>query len=246
MKDSMISKIRNYMKEYSSIVGFDVLDVTQGSYNWHRLKLGVISASKCKDMMAKKGSATRNSYMMQLIAEVITGLPTELGPFKQLEWGKENEPAARTAYSFMTGEVVHEIPFIYADQTMRCGISPDGIVNDAGLEIKCPFTSMVHCDTLVNDAIKDEYFLQMQFSMFVTGAQYWEFMSYDPRMPAHLMTKIIRVNRCEKTQEKIAESVREFITDMDRALEQLGVKFGQQWSTEFNFSEEELQQCEDF
>lgn len=242
----MINQLRDNLASFQSVLGFNPLEVEQGSYPWLKMRLGVISASKCKDMMAKKGTATRNNYMMQLIAEVITGIPTELVPFKQLEWGKENEPAARTAYSFMTGEAVHEIPFIYADHSMRCGISPDGIVNDAGLEIKCPFTSMVHCDTLVNDAIKDEYFLQMQFSMFVTGAQYWEFMSYDPRMPAHLMTKIIKVNRCEKTQDKIAESVREFITDMDRALEQLGVKFGQQWSTEFNFTEEQLQQREDF
>lgn len=242
----MINQLRDNLASFQSVLGFNPLEVEQGSYLWLKMRLGVISASKCKDMMAKKGTATRNNYMMQLIAEVITGIPTELGPFKQLEWGKENEPAARTAYSFMTGEAVHEIPFIYADQSMRCGISPDGIVNDAGLEIKCPFTSMVHCDTLVNDAIKDDYFLQMQFSMFVTGAQYWEFMSYDPRMPVHLMTKIIKVNRCKKTQEKIAESVREFITDMDRALEQLGVKFGMQWSTEFNFTEEQLQQQKEF
>ncbi|MBP6517916.1 lambda exonuclease family protein [Shewanella sp.] len=242
----MINQLRENLASFQSVLGFNPLEVEQGSYPWLKMRLGVISASKCKDMMAKKGTATRNNYMMQLIAEVITGIPTELGPFKQLEWGKENEPSARTAYSFMTGDVVHEIPFIYADQSMRCGISPDGIVNDAGLEIKCPFTSMVHCDTLVNDAIKDDYFLQMQFSMFVTGAQYWEFMSYDPRMPAHLMTKIIKVNRCDKTQEKIAESVREFITDMDRALEQLGVKFGQQWSTEFNFTEQQLHEDEEF
>lgn len=234
----MINQLRENLASFQPILGFNPLEVEQGSYPWLKMRLGVISASKCKDMMAKKGTATRNNYMMQLIAEVITGVPTELGPFKQIEWGKENEPRARESYSFMTGEVVHEVPFIYADQSMRCGISPDGIIGNGGLEIKCPFTSMVHCDTLVNDAIKEEYFLQMQFSMFVTGAQYWEFMSYDPRMPAHLMTKIIKVNRCEKTQEKIAESVREFITDMDRALEQLGVKFGQQWSTEFNFSEE--------
>lgn len=226
----MIEEIKAKLATFQPVLGFDPLTVEQGSKQWFDMRLGVITASRCKDLMAKKGSVTRNTYMMELIAEIATGIPPEQISAKAMEWGNEHEPLAREHLSFVTGEVIHQVPFIYMDDTMRCGISPDGIMSTQGLEIKCPFTSKVHADTLVSDAIKQDYFLQMQFSMYVTGAGSWTFMSYDKRFPSHLMTKTITVMRDEATIKKIDAAVADFIADIDKALEQLGLVYGQQWN----------------
>uniref|UniRef100_UPI0035616A60 YqaJ viral recombinase family protein n=1 Tax=Shewanella sp. TaxID=50422 RepID=UPI0035616A60 len=109
----MINQLRERIASHQTQLGFDPLTVEQGSYQWHTMRLGVISASRCKDLMAKKGSQTRNTYMMELISEIATGAPAEMVSAKAMEWGTENEPKARQAFEFMTGEVVHELPFIY-------------------------------------------------------------------------------------------------------------------------------------
>jgi len=275
----MIEQLRVDLASFQPQLGFNPLEVEQGTYNWERMRLGVITASRISELLTPnrlaplpddfafekvgkdrfvvtagefkglewqgtrqdefkqfireklpmKPSLQREGYMNHLIAEIATKMPQEPVSAKTLEYGKENEPKARDAFAFMNGITVHEIPFIYADKSMRCGASPDGIFGDTGCEIKCPFTSKVHVATLLGDKINDEYILQMQFQMFVTGAKEWTFVSYDPRMPGHLSLKTVTVPRCEVTQELIKNSVTEFIEQMDARLAQLGLKFGDQW-----------------
>ena len=89
------------------ITGVNVYDMEQGSDEWLRHRCGVVTASRAHDIIKPgrtKGSYSeaRKSYMLELIAQVCTGLIPEQSQFKQAAWGHENEPPAREAYEALT------------------------------------------------------------------------------------------------------------------------------------------------
>ena len=203
--------------------------IEQGSEEWLKLKLGVISASNIDSVLAKKGSQTRLTYQCELVAQIGTGEFPEISG-KPLEWGKENEQNARSAFELATGKEVEKVSFIYGDKTLRCGCSPDGILinEDAGIEIKCPWNSKYHAEFLCADKIKPEYIKQIQFSMWVTGLSKWYFCSYDPRFNKFPLG-IREIQTDKEMQERFDKEVPEFIFEMDALLKQSGIKWGEQW-----------------
>jgi len=210
--------------------------IEQGTKEWLAQRLGVITASKAHNVIKKgrggKGySAARNTYMMQLVAEVCTAGSPEISG-APLRWGNDNEPLARDAYEAINFDIVEESGLIYKDESKRFGASPDGLVgDDGGIEIKCPFTTVVHLDTIINDTIKPEYLTQMHFIMWVTGRYWMDFCSYDPRMIGESSKRIhvIRIERDEDVMHEFETEMPKFIIEMDMILENLGVAFGQQW-----------------
>ena len=206
----------------------EIIITNQGDPEWQRLKLGVISASNISKVLAKKGTETRNSYMMELIGQIATREFDELNA-KALEWGKANEIAARAAYEFEAGDKVEQVGFIY-NLDKRIGCSPDGLITkkNKGVEIKCPITSRVHADFLANDKIKKEYLDQVQFSMFVSGFDTWDFCSFHPRFKSNVL-KIRTIERDPELMERFTNDVGEFINEMDAILNKLGMAWGEQW-----------------
>lgn len=209
--------------------GFDGGEVEQGTTEWHRMRAGVITASKVHDIIKKgraKGSysAARQVYMNELIAQVCTGLlPDELTA-KQVMWGKDNEPKALALYDPFEEKDIHQIAFIYG-MDMRCGVSPDALVNDnGGLEIKCPWTTSQYIDQLLGGDPKPEYLTQMQYSMWLTKREYWDFASYDPRMKKNNI-KIVTHEPDLKLFEVFDNEIPKFIEDMDKKLASIGFNF---------------------
>ena len=77
--------------------------VEQGDDAWHKLRLGVITASEVHNVIAKprsgkKWSDMKMSYFHTLLAEVCTGVAPEVNA-KALAWGKQYENDARTLLS---------------------------------------------------------------------------------------------------------------------------------------------------
>lgn len=220
----------------NSITGFNVYDLEQGSDEWLISRCGVITASRAHDIIKPgraKGSYSeaRKTYMLELIAQVATGRLPEQSQFKQAAWGHENEPLAREAYEAREFACVNTCGLIYKDESMRCGISPDGIMEDRGLEIKSPFTTQVHLETLLSGVIKPEYLTQCQYSMWATGLDRWDFCSYDFRMRGRPENRLVVIPqyRDEEVMARFDEEIPKFCAEMDEALERLGFKFGQQW-----------------
>ena len=54
-------------------MSYTVFDFEQGCDQWFDARMGMITASKFKDVMAKGQGKTRKSYMYQLAGEMITG-----------------------------------------------------------------------------------------------------------------------------------------------------------------------------
>lgn len=210
----------------------EIIQVDQNTPEWLKMRMGVETASKAHDLMPNKTNGKRkaswDSNMMQLIAEVCTGTYEELNA-KALEWGKANESAAIADYEFAKGVDALKGGFIYG-KDRRVGCSPDILVKGQkrGAEIKCPFNSENHIAFLLEDKIRDEYITQMQFSMWVSGFEVWDFISYDPRMKKH-MIKIVTLERDPKMMALFDELIPQFTKEMDEKLRKLGVSFGDQW-----------------
>lgn len=209
---------------------FDPEQAEQGSPRWDILKLGVISASNIGKALAKKGSATRQGYMAELVAQICTGERPEISA-KQLEWGVTHEADARRAYELLTGNEVSVCGFKF-HENLRSGCSPDGIIHSLrrGVEIKCPYSSKTFVEFVACDKIKDEYYEQCQFGMWITGFDTWDFVNYDPRMTQNML-HYVTLQRDEKMMDAFNKAIPEFIYDMDIMLARVGVQFGDQWKS---------------
>lgn len=221
-------EIRKSLKKFAETYNFPVENLSQGTGDWLRLKLGVISGSCASDVVAKKGSEKRLTYLCDLVAQVCTGVIEEMN-FKQLEWGRQLEGPARSTYEFSTDKVVTQVPFVFKDETFREGCSPDGLVeNERGLEIKCPWDTANYIKFIVAEKIKPEWEWQNQFNLRVLNADEWDFAQYDPRMKKSPM-KIVTIKKDSEKQSILNDAIPEFIADMDKMLAEVGVKFGDQW-----------------
>jgi putative phage-type endonuclease len=221
-------QINDTLQAFENTFGLSIREANQGSDEWFKAKLGVISASNASKVVAKKDSETRNTYMMELIAQICTGDQEEINS-KYLEWGNTYEAAARSSYEFSTGSEITEVPFVFKNETFREGCSPDGIVDGKkGVEIKCPYNAVHYIKFLTEDKIKPEYVWQYQFALRVMGAAEMDFCQYHPNMKKSPL-KILTVHADEEKQKTLEDAVPQFIHDMDKVLEKIGMKFGDQW-----------------
>ena len=196
----------------------------QGSVEWLLARVGMITASRMNDVMAKIKSgeaAARKNYRVELAVERISGLPTERFISVPMKWGTENEIFARAAYSVATGFEVEEVGFIACQDILRSGCSPDGLVGiDGGIEAKCPNTA-THIEWAVAGNVPTEHRLQMQFCMFCTGRDWWDFVSFDPRMPEGQQLFIRRLHRDEKVIKELIDAVIELDGEVEATVADL-------------------------
>lgn len=223
-----LAEIQKRLEAFEKKFGLPMADAKQGSEAWFKAKLGVISASNAYRAVAKKESETRLTYMAELVAQVCTGLMEEMNN-KYVEWGNAHEDAARSNYEFMTGMTMTQLPFVFKDDSFREGCSPDGLVGSGGAEIKCPFNSVHYVKFFTEGSIKSEYQWQYQYTMRVMGSELWDFCQYDPRMKKNPL-KILTVVRDDEKQKAFDDLIPAFIMDMDKMLEKIGIKFGEQWA----------------
>ncbi len=196
----------------------------QGSAEWLSMRLGKVTASRVKDVLSKgRGKApskTAESYMMELIAEVLTG---ESKPFFEndaMRWGTETEPQARSMYEVNNGFVtVKEVAFV--EHNEQVGISPDGLVGEDGLlEIKCPNTT-TQLKRALSDDYSADYKAQIQMQLWVTERQWCDFVSFDPRLDCAAGYLQQRVERDEEYIEEMKIKVYAFVEKMNELIEKL-------------------------
>ena len=193
----------------------------QKTLEWFQARCGLITASKIADLMAttKSGpSASRENYLVDLALQRLTGTPNDESFTNQaIEDGVEREPLARQWYEAATGNLVEEVGLIKHPTIERSGASPDGLVNDGLIEIKCPIKK-THFATLKNREIPTKYQLQMFWQMDCLGRKWNDFVSFNPEFPANLQGIIIRLEWDEKRINEIREAVIKFDSDVEEAL----------------------------
>lgn len=191
-----------------------MVDIIQGSPEWHALRCGKVTASRVADVIAKTKSgwgAMRFNYAAELIAERLTGTVAEGFTNAAMQWGTDQEPQARMAYEFMHDVTVEQIAFVVHPSIPDAGASPDGMVGESGLvEIKAPNTA-THIDTLINQTIPAKYVTQMMWQMACTGRQWCDFVSYDPRLPESMQMFVKRVHRDADMILELENEVQRFV-----------------------------------
>lgn len=228
--------LRDFLREQqlaSETLGFDLATVEQGTDEWHLARAGVISASNAKFLLQKRDALTRQAYIGDLVASIATMKIKDDIKAWHLEWGKKHEADARDAYSARTFETIDEIAFIYKDNSMRAGCSPDGLIRGMGkgLELKCPASSGVWAQFAGTEFIKPDEIKQIQFCIMVTGYSEWAVAKYDPRNVNCTKLHTITVKRDEAMIKKLEVGLTEMIEDMDTILAKIGLEFGMQWQS---------------
>lgn len=195
--------------------------IEQGSEEWRSQRLGLLTASRFADLMAKTKSgpsASRKNLITRLTIERLTGNYMETYSNAAMARGTEMEPFARQAYEDHELVAVELAPYVPHPDYWFCGCSPDGYVGDDGLvEIKCPSAEAKHYEALRYGSHADEYKWQLQGQLWVTGRQWVDAVSYDPRFTGFELA-IVRVTRDEKA---IAELEAECIAGNAEIEEQL-------------------------
>lgn len=199
-----------------------MLDLIQGTEDWHTARRGKVTASRVADVIAKtqKGqyTAARGKYMMELMVERLTGTTQPCYVNAAMQWGTDHEDEARQLYSFNSEEIVTAVGFVDHPTIALTGASPDGLCGDQGLvEIKCPNTA-THLETLMSGAMPVDHLPQVNWQMACTGRQWCDFVSYDPRLPAHLQMFVCRETRDEATVEHLEKEVALFLAELDEKI----------------------------
>ena len=196
----------------------------QGTEEWFAARLGKITASRVKDVMARTKSgpaATRKNYMMELLCQRLTGQREESFTNAAMARGTELEPIARSAYEILTDETVTEVGFGLHPGFDYIGASPDGLVGDSGmLEIKCPNTAS-HIACIQSGKHDSRYTLQMQCQMACFGREWCDFASFDDRLPEELQLFVVRVARDDELIGEMLEACAVFereLFDLEQSM----------------------------
>ena len=205
----------------------------QRTEDWYAARLGKATASRFKDAIATKKQTEKQKkeglpgdpmqaqldYMTELVVERLTGQRVQKYVTAAMQWG-DHEPAARTAYERITGRIVEETGFV-AHDTLMAGCSPDGLIDWDGLiEIKCPFNTANHIETLLN-GMPSDHIPQVQGQMWITGREWCDFVSYDPRMPEALQLHVQRIQRDEAFIADLERRVTSFLAEVGNQVEAL-------------------------
>lgn len=195
-------------------------EIVQGSPEWFAARLGRVTASRIGDVLAKTKTgwgSSRYSYMGELIAERMTGRPNESFTTTAMQWGKDNEDRARSAYEFRHDKSVKQVGFVDHPRLVGfAGASPDGLVDDGLIEIKCPST-ITHLETITSGKIPTRYQLQMQWQLeCYDGERNWcDFISFDPRLPENLQLFVTRYHKGDLLEPEITK----FIDEMKQKVQ---------------------------
>lgn len=174
-------------------------------------------------MLAKVKSgeaAARRDLRVRLVLERITGQAQEDGYANAaMQRGADLEPDALGAYELHSGLTVWPVGFCEHD-SLLAGCSPDGRVGDFEgiVEAKCP-KSATHLEYLRSDSAPSDYMPQITHNLWITGAAWCDFVSYDDRFPADLQLVVRRVHRDHVDLTAYELLVRMFLAEVDRELD---------------------------
>lgn len=188
----------------------------QKSLMWEVARSSIPTASEFDQLVTPKWEIRKGqmplSYLHRKLAAKWLGgpLPSSFKSFAVDEGNILEEEALPWANLELDTEI-DRIGFITTDDR-RAGCSPDGMMGEFGIEIKCPGPA-AQVEYLLNNTVPDEYLGQVQGSIYITGAPFWYFVSYHRRLPKLLL----KVEPDMKAQEAIAEALELFHHRFDNA-----------------------------
>lgn len=201
-----------------------VIDAPQRSPEWFAARAGRLTGSAAKAMLSqiKAGeAAARRDLRMKLVVERLTGAPQEDGFVNDaMQWGIDKEADAFAAYEALTGHMAERTGFV-AHTELMAGCSLDGHIGsltEGLLELKCP-KSTTHFGYLQARQVPSEHKAQLTHNLWITGAKWIDFLSFDPRFPPDLQTFYMRLLREDVDIAAYELAARLFLSEVDKELE---------------------------
>jgi len=188
-------------------------DLIQGSEEWHAARCGILTASEMALIVSPKTlkpakNDKASAHLYELMAQRITGHVEPTYVSDAMLRGHADEIEARALYAchHAPGPVV-ETGFVTRDDWgFTLGCSPDALVGDDGLiEVKSR-RQKFQAETIASQAMPEEYRIQVQTALLVTGRAWCDFVSYCGGMPM----VAIRVERDAEVQEAILAAAEAF------------------------------------
>ena len=162
-------------------------NLIQGSDEWMATRCGMLTASEMKLILTPTLKMANNdktrAHVFELLFQRMTGYVEPQYVSDAMLRGQEDEIYARAAYSEHF-EPVAEVGFITnAQWGFTLGYSPDGCIGADGLvEIKSR-CGKYQVQTIAEDAVPDEYMIQLQTGLLVSGRKWIDFISYCGGLP---------------------------------------------------------------
>lgn len=192
----------------------------QGSDEWHAARCGLLTASEMKYVLTPTLKIADNdktkTHVWELASQRITQYtePSYIGDAMLRGW--EDEITARDLYSERY-DPVKEVGFVTNDKWgFTLGYSPDGEVTEknGGIEVKSRIQKY-QIQTIVENKMPDEFSLQVQTGLLVTGWEWIDFVSYSGGLPM----ATIRVFPDDETQAAIIAAASSFEAKVAKAVQ---------------------------
>lgn len=194
-------------------------DLVQGSDEWLAARCGILTASEMSRIITPTLKVARNekasAHLFELLAQRITNYVEPHYISDDMLRGQVDEIEARLLYAKHYAPV-DEVGFITNDEWgFTIGYSPDGLVGDAGL-IECKSRRQkFQAETIIAGEMPDDFAIQVQTGLLVSGRQWCDFVSYCGGMPM----ATIRVHADDVIQDAIIEAATDFELRMSKMLE---------------------------
>lgn len=141
-------------------------DIPQNTDEWFALRRGRFTCSTFKNLFLKPSTTTYQKEINRVVFERLTGKSPENFTTDYMERGSQLEAQAKEYYEAEKLQVVS--PGGFYEMNEWVGGSPDGLVEDGLLEIKCPsFNTMI--EYLKAKKLPSEYLYQVQGHMMISG-----------------------------------------------------------------------------
>lgn len=193
-------------------------DCVQGDDEWHRLRLGIPTASEFATVMAKPDSKDRQRYLRELVGERLNGEPRETYSNRHMERGKEQEPETRSLYAFAERVKVQQIGFA---TNHGAGCSPDGLIGKKGAcEFKVRGAHIV-IELLQSDKFPTGEIAQCQGALWILEREWIDLGVYCRGIPLFIK----RATRDETYIRALAQAVGRFnyeLDELERKIRRIG------------------------
>lgn len=204
-------------------------DLLQGSDAWHQARCGILTASEMSRIITPTLKVARNekatTHLYELLAQRVTRYVEPHYISDDMLRGQVDEIEARALYAKHYAPV-EEVGFVTNDRWgFVIGYSPDGLVGDDGL-IECKSRRQkFQAATIINNEVPEEYEIQIQTGLLVTGRKWCDFVSYCGGMPmvtirmkADPEIQDAIVNAATAFEEAIAERLEDYRINTEVAL----------------------------
>ena len=205
--------------------------IRQRTPEWYAARLGRFTASNFGTLMARPvdKSSQLSKSAIAYIRDVALQLYLNKSTFRKdtiaTRWGMTKENEALKEFEQITGFTITESGFVLHPDFPDVGATPDAIILDKGqsgklilAQVKCPYSQKNHLQYIkkIGDVVslkkyRSAIYWQIQGEIWVTGASYSYFVSFDPRLWGSKRLHYVRIERDQQAMDELETVIKKAI-----------------------------------